>query len=471
MFEQPNDFREECDAMYRLLKPLADADFERATRFKSWTINDVLTHLHMWNWAVDQSLTNEAAFVAFLGGLRDKLGVQGGLRAFENEWIRGLKGQALLETWRTQYQLVADHFSAADPKARLKWAGPDMSARSSITARLMETWAHGQAVYDVLGVERVDGDRIRNIAVLGINTFGWTHTVHGEPVPPAMPHVRLTGPSGEVWTWNEPSATELIEGSATEFCQVVAQTRNVADTTLKVVDPVATHWMSIAQCFAGPPETPPAPGVRRREAVSVKPRLVYFDFSGSRGEECRIALHLAGIDFDDVRIPRADWPALKPTMPFGSMPVLELPGRPPLAQSNAILVYIGRLHGLHPADAFEAARHEALMCAAEDLRHAILPTMRMTDPEQVRKAREALAANEMKTWGSQVERQLGEGPFVAGAKLQVADLKLYMVVRWLTSGSLDHVPPEVLSHCPKLLRLAKAVGDHEGVKGWVGKKG
>jgi glutathione S-transferase len=202
-----------------------------------------------------------------------------------------------------------------------------------------------------------------------------------------------------------------------------------------------------------------------------KPRLVYFDFAGSRGEECRLALHLAGVAFEDVRVKNADWPAMKASMPFGAMPVLEIAGKPALAHSNAILVFIGREHGLHPTDAFEAARHEALMCAVEELRHTITPTLRISDPERKRGAREALAANELRTWGSQVERQLGDGPFVGGATLQVADLKLYMVVRWLTSGALDHVPTSVLDHCPKLLRLYRAVDEHPGVKSWLGRHG
>lgn len=201
-----------------------------------------------------------------------------------------------------------------------------------------------------------------------------------------------------------------------------------------------------------------------------KPRLVYFDFAGSRGEECRMALHLAGVDFDDDRIQQDAWKALKPKMPFGALPVFETPGHAPLAHSNAILVLIGRLHGLHPSDPYEAAQHESLMCAVEELRHAISPTLRITEPEAKRKAREALAQNELTTWGSQVERLLGDGPFVAGAKLQVADLKLYMVVRWLTSGVLDHVPKTVLDHCPKLMRLYRAVADHAGIKAWLGRK-
>ena len=198
-----------------------------------------------------------------------------------------------------------------------------------------------------------------------------------------------------------------------------------------------------------------------------KPRLIYFDFAGSRGEECRIALHLAGVDFEDVRIPGADWPALKPSTPCGSLPILELAGKPPLARSNAILVYIGRQYGLHPGDDFEAARHEALMDYVEDLRHAISPSMRMTDEAQKRSARQELAGGYLPDWGRRVEQQLGDHAFVGGEKLHVVDLKLYMVVRWLTSGAVDHVPATVFDQCPKLLRLFHAVGEHPGVKAWL----
>lgn len=200
-----------------------------------------------------------------------------------------------------------------------------------------------------------------------------------------------------------------------------------------------------------------------------KPRLIYFDFAGSRGEECRIALHLAGVDFEDVRIPGADWPALKPKTPYGSMPILELAGKPPLAQSNAILVYIGRQYGLHPKEDLEAAYHEALMEYAEDLRHAISPTMRMTDEAQKRAAREELARDYLPAWGSNVERQLGDHHFVGGDKLHVVDLKLYMIVRWLTSGAVDHVPTTVFDSFPKLMRVFQQVGAHPGVMAWLGR--
>ena len=105
-------------------------------------------------------------------------------------------------------------------------------------------------------------DHIKSIVVLGINTFGWTYATSGETPPGERPYVQLSAPSGEIWAFGEPSDAERIEGKAEEFCQTVTQTRNIADTNLHVIGPIATDWMSKAQCFAGGPETPPAPGTR-----------------------------------------------------------------------------------------------------------------------------------------------------------------------------------------------------------------
>ena len=197
-----------------------------------------------------------------------------------------------------------------------------------------------------------------------------------------------------------------------------------------------------------------------------KPRLTYFDAPVSRGEECRLALHLAGVDFDDVRIKREDWPALKPTTPFGSMPVLEMPGHPPLAQSNAILVLIGRLHGLHPQEPFEAARHEAVMAHVEDLRASVAPTIRIADEAEKKKTREALVESMLPAWGERTERQLGEGPLFAGAKVHVVDLKLHMAVRWFAGGKVDHIPATIFARFPRLTRVHDAVRDDPRVKAW-----
>lgn len=261
MLQQAWDFRDECEALHRLLAPLSDADFALPTQFKGWTLNDVLRHLHVWNWAADTALADEAAFVSFLGKVMSERS-NGGMRPFERRFCNDLEGKALLDLWHGLYPKVAERFSIADPKKRVKWAGPDMSVRSSITARLMETWAHGQEVYDHLGVERQNGDRIQNIVVLGVNTYGWTFATRERKPPEPVPHVRLTAPSGALWRYNPDSEADLVEGDASEFCQVVTQVRNIADTRLRVVGESARLWMDNAQCFAGKAEAPPAPGTR-----------------------------------------------------------------------------------------------------------------------------------------------------------------------------------------------------------------
>jgi uncharacterized protein (TIGR03084 family) len=258
---QAQDFAEESAALARLVSPLSEADFERETQFKHWTLNNILRHLHVWNLAVMRSSEGEAAFGGFMRQLTT--GERGRrFTEYEAEYLDGLSGHALLNAWQAQFEAVAERFSGMDPKARLKWVGPDMSALSSITARLMETWAHAQAVYDLLGVERVNGDRIGNIVRLGVNTYGWTFKNRKEEPPGPMPRLRLTAPSGAIWEYGE--GDDLIEGDAAEFCQVVTQCRNIADTDLTVHGPIATRWMAIAQCFAGPPNDPPAPGVRHK---------------------------------------------------------------------------------------------------------------------------------------------------------------------------------------------------------------
>lgn len=262
MFQQPIDFRDESDALYALLADLPDAEFSRPTQFKSWTINDVVSHLHAWNRAADLSLSDPEKF----GTFRDELiaGLQTGrtLRELESVLLGPEANRERLQQWHDYSLAMAERFGQVEPKQRVTWAGPDMSVRSSITARLMETWSHGQELYDLLGVERIDTDRIKNIAVLGVNTFGWTFMNRGLEVPADLPYVNLTAPSGEQWTWNQPSTENFVAGSATHFCQAVTQVRNVADLGLEVVGQTAELWMSFAQCFAGPAEDPPPAGSR-----------------------------------------------------------------------------------------------------------------------------------------------------------------------------------------------------------------
>ncbi len=262
MLQESLDLRAEADELHAFLQTLEERDWGRPTAFLQWTPWDVVAHLHYFDRVSLLALEGEDSFAV----KRDEMiqGISSGLSSAEiaRRDFGDLNPAELLERWRETCHAMATQLGESDPKRRLPWFGPDMGVRMFTTARLMETWAHGQEVYDLMRVRRKDSDRIKHIATIGIKTFGWTFVNRGLEVPGRSPYVRLVAPSGEIWEWNEPSESERITGEASDFCHVVTQGRNIADTPLEVVGPIATRWMSIAQCFAGGPADPPKPGER-----------------------------------------------------------------------------------------------------------------------------------------------------------------------------------------------------------------
>ena len=264
MIQQIDDFRAEAAELHRLLSGLSESDWARATQFKAWTIDDIVRHLHIGDRMALASASDPAEYTALSADIKAER-MKGLSRIDETRRrLNGLGGAPLLQCWHETAERLCKALAEKPADARLKWAGPDMGVRMFTTARQMETWSHAQAIYDLLGIERpAASPRLRNIAEIGVRTFGWAYRNRGLPVPPVPPSVRLDTPFGETWEWKA-SESDTVAGDAIAFCQVVTQTRNVADTSLSVHGDVATHWMSIVQCFAGPPETPPTPGSRCR---------------------------------------------------------------------------------------------------------------------------------------------------------------------------------------------------------------
>ena len=173
MLVEARHFEEESDVLFDLLASLPERAYDIPTQFKGWTLNDVLQHLHFFNVLADLSLTDERAFSHRYAIMMKKRDAGESIVSVTNEMLDGLKNHALRDQWQSYYRSMADRWEKADPQRRVKWSGPSMSVRSSISARLMETWAHAQEVFDLLGVKRRCTDRIKSIAVLGVNTFGW----------------------------------------------------------------------------------------------------------------------------------------------------------------------------------------------------------------------------------------------------------------------------------------------------------
>ncbi len=262
MLQVSVDFRDEVDELHGFLQTLKAEDWDRETGFLHWTPWDVVAHLHYFDLVSLVSLEGEEAFAPERKALVQAIAAGRTNQELARERFADLDAAGLLGQWRSTAHELAAALGASDPKRRLPWFGPDMGVQMFTTARYMETWAHGQEIYDLVGAERSHTDRIKNIATIGVKTFGWTFVNRKLEVPGPPPYVRLVAPSGAIWEWNEPSESECVRGDAVDFCHVVTQGRNVADTALQVTGPVATRWMSIAQCFAGGPVDPPAPGTR-----------------------------------------------------------------------------------------------------------------------------------------------------------------------------------------------------------------
>jgi uncharacterized protein (TIGR03084 family) len=268
MKQTSDDLRNEYRDLADLVRTLTPAQWRLRSDFYGWTPWDEIAHLCFFDETGLLSATDSDAFAADTATLNATLATGKEISAIAREKYGHLDGAELLAYWEPLSTQLADALAALDPKARLPWYGPTMSARSFATARLMETWAHGQDVWDVVGRRRPATDRLRHIAHIGVTTFGWSFVNRKQPVPAVVPYIELDAPQGGVWTWGDAASSETIRGPADDFCLLVTQRRNLADTALRYSDGSARDWLRIAQCFAGPPADAPEPGVRKVAATA-----------------------------------------------------------------------------------------------------------------------------------------------------------------------------------------------------------
>jgi len=250
------DLAAESADVIALLARLTPADWTRPTPAAGWSITDQVTHLAYFDDVTLLSLTDPDRFRAEAQTLAaDGDDYPDRVAAAH----RHLDGDTVATWFGTARKALLDGYARCDPAARLPWFGPDMGAASSVTARLMETWAHAQDIVDALGLDRPATARLRHVAHIGIRALPYSYTVNGQNVPNRPIRVELTAPDGDVWTWGPPDVTDRVAGTALDFCLAVTQRRHLSDTGLVVTGPTANQWMSIAQSFAGPPGPGRAP--------------------------------------------------------------------------------------------------------------------------------------------------------------------------------------------------------------------
>lgn len=250
-----DDLRAEHDDLDDVVAALTEPDWDRATAAPGWSIRDQVSHLWFFDQRAMMAMSDPEAFAADMRQLLASGGTEASV-----EPGRRMTGVALLDAWRADRARLLELAEGFDPSARVPWYGPAMGARSFITARLMETWAHGQDVADALGVTREPTDRLRHVAHIGVRARPFSYAIRQMTMPDVDVHVALTSPSGETATWGAPDAVDVVRGPMLDFCLVVTQRRHRADTALEVTGAAADEWMSIAQAFAGDPGDGRRPG-------------------------------------------------------------------------------------------------------------------------------------------------------------------------------------------------------------------
>ncbi len=253
-----NDLVAEGDDLDSIVAGLEPDKWRTATPAPGWTVAHQIAHLRWTDRASVKAATDPDAFQEILAQAKsqpDLVDVDAANGAQEDP-------AELLRTWRETRRNIAEVLLATKPGEKLPWFGPPMNAVSMATARLMETWAHGQDVADGLGIERTPTDRLKNVAHIAYRARGFAYMTNNLTPPDRSVYLELNGPSGELWTWGDPQDEQSVKGNALDFCLLAVQRRhrNECDVTSNGAD--ADQWLEIIQAFAGPP------GAKRAEATT-----------------------------------------------------------------------------------------------------------------------------------------------------------------------------------------------------------
>lgn len=259
MHEICDDLLAEHAELDALVGGLSEERWDTPTPAAGWSVRDQVSHLWFFDQRALLALTDADAFAADAAAL-----LAAGGTAASVEPGRAISGDEMMARWRLDRARLLEVARRVDPTARVPWYGPAMGARSFITARLMETWAHGQDVVDALGLPRAATMRLRHVAHIGVRARPFSYATNGREMPAEEIAVALDAPDGSRLTWGpdaeDPSTTDIVTGPLLDFCLVVTQRRHHSDTALDIRGAAAIEWISIAQAFAGAPGTGRRPG-------------------------------------------------------------------------------------------------------------------------------------------------------------------------------------------------------------------
>jgi uncharacterized protein (TIGR03084 family) len=243
-----DDLAAEHSALGAVLSDLAPGDWALPTPSVGWTVSDQISHLRFFDERATMALCDADAFLAdrerIISGAPHDPSVDAG---------RSLSWADLLGEWRNHSEQLRARAAGVESDQRVPWYGPAMSVPSFLTARLMETWAHGHDVCVATDRPAIISDRLRHVAHIGYSARPFSLLINRLPADDRPIRLELTGPDGQTWTWGPPEADDRVIGDAYDFCLVVTQRRDPTDSRLEVAGEAARQWIDVAQAFAGGP--------------------------------------------------------------------------------------------------------------------------------------------------------------------------------------------------------------------------
>lgn len=248
-----------------IVSDLQPDQWDLRTACAGWSVADQIGHLSYFDNAASIAIADPSSFSAMVSALWDAA-ERGGESAVDELVLGGsrtMDARPLLDAWRESRVALAAVSASLRDTDRVNWYGPAMGSKSFLTARLMECWAHGRDIAAAVGAAMPPTDRLAHIARLGFITRAWSYTNSGRDAPTEPISVELVAPSGAPWLYGDRGATEWVRGDAEQFCLVVTQRAHIDDTDLDA-SPLGREWLVIAQAFAGPPTTGPAPATLPR---------------------------------------------------------------------------------------------------------------------------------------------------------------------------------------------------------------
>ncbi|MFB7718934.1 TIGR03084 family metal-binding protein [Nocardia sp. NPDC056100] len=224
----------------------AHPDWTLPTPAAGWTIAHQIAHLAAADANALNALHDPQAFDGELKRADADGPAHADLVAAEGA---ALPRSELLHRWRTGRTELATALGEIPPTHEFPWYGSQLTPQLMIPLRLMETWAHGQDIYDTLSVTHPPTGRLRHIAALGVAGVPLSFYAAQLPTPPTPFRIELTAPTGETWTWGPEGAEQQIHGTGLDFCLRVTQRRPLPATTLTASGPDAQKWLGIARVF------------------------------------------------------------------------------------------------------------------------------------------------------------------------------------------------------------------------------